>query len=450
MIQGATMSRSRTLLDRRHKHGEWLARLSREVRRWPFTWQLGSATAVFVLSAWLTITTVSYIGSRSLVSDTVDAARNLEASYADLLAESQLSTTAFVDQVEQLEGTATRQRSAIAELHALRDTLQRQLDSRERQLDTMTDQRDRARHRLDQLEQTVAEMGQRLGQTVANRDALQDRLAQVEAEATELGEERDSGRRVEVGLRWQLSRLENELGRLRARRETAQVWLKDWVLSSAEALEQLFDHTGIDVERLVARVAEPDLGQGGPLQIADLGPIASAPIPRPDDSISGKIHRLAALQRLARRLPLVSPLDHFHITSTFGKRRDPFTKGWAYHAGLDLGAAWGTEVLVTAPGRVVRAGASGPYGNMVEVDHGMGIVTRYGHLQSITVQVGDQVEFRQQVGVVGSTGRSTGVHLHYEIRIDDTPYDPTKFLDAGRLLVGVFDVTGDDRIEPPG
>ena len=212
------------------------------------------------------------------------------------------------------------------------------------------------------------------------------------------------------------------------------------MLSSTEALEQLFDHTGVDVERLVARVAEPDFGQGGPLQIADLTPMASAPIPTPDDGISGRIHRLAALQRLARRLPLVSPLDHFHVTSTFGQRRDPFTKDLAFHAGLDLGAARGTQVLATAPGRVVHAAPNGPYGKMIEIDHGMGIVTRYGHLKAIGVDVGDEIDFRQPIGVIGSTGRSTGLHLHYEVRIDDVAFDPSRFLDAGRLLVGVFDV----------
>jgi murein DD-endopeptidase MepM/ murein hydrolase activator NlpD len=76
---------------------------------------------------------------------------------------------------------------------------------------------------------------------------------------------------------------------------------------------------------------------------------------------------------------------------------------------------------------------------MVEIDHGLGILTRYGHLQSIDVAIGDEVEFRQELGVVGNTGRSTSRHLHYEIRIDDRAFDPARFLDAGRLLVGIFD-----------
>jgi murein DD-endopeptidase MepM/ murein hydrolase activator NlpD len=219
----------------------------------------------------------------------------------------------------------------------------------------------------------------------------------------------------------------------------AQVWLKDWVLGSTEALEQLFVDTGVDLEQLLQRVGGPELGQGGPLQVAAAEPagaqVASTP---PSDAMGSDIQRLAALQRLARVLPLASPLDHFSLSSGFGKRRDPFTKGWAYHAGLDFYAASGSAVLATAPGHVVHAGPSGPYGNLVEIDHGMGVVTRYAHLKKVTVAVGDDVDFRQEIGIIGSTGRSTGLHLHYEVRIDDINFDPSRFLDAGRLLVGIF------------
>jgi murein DD-endopeptidase MepM/ murein hydrolase activator NlpD len=79
---------------------------------------------------------------------------------------------------------------------------------------------------------------------------------------------------------------------------------------------------------------------------------------------------------------------------------------------------------------------------MVEIDHGMGIVTRYGHLKSVDVALGEEVQFRQEIGVIGNSGRSTALHLHYEIRIDDVAYDPARFLDAGRLLVGIFANTG--------
>ena len=103
-------------------------------------------------------------------------------------------------------------------------------------------------------------------------------------------------------------------------------------------------------------------------------------------------------------------------------------------------------MLATAPGQVVFAGMSGPYGNVVEIDHGMGIVTRYAHLGTVEVALGEEVEFRHQLGMVGNTGRSTSRHLHYEVRIDDEAFDPANFLHAGRLLVGVFD----PRIAEPG
>jgi len=96
---------------------------------------------------------------------------------------------------------------------------------------------------------------------------------------------------------------------------------------------------------------------------------------------------------------------------------------------------------------VIHAGPAGPYGNMVEIDHGMGVVTRYGHLKKVTVAAGDDVRFRQEVGVIGNTGRSTAVHLHYEVRIDDVAYDPARFLHAGRFLVGIFANPGGTPIE---
>ena len=192
------------------------------------------------------------------------------------------------------------------------------------------------------------------------------------------------------------------------------------------------------------------MGQGGPLQVAapgvDLPGEQMAPRV-PSDPMQNDIQRLAALQKLARTLPLSSPLDHFYLTSPYGKRRDPFTNQWAFHAGLDFGAAPGSKVLATAPGHVIHAGPAGPYGNMVEIDHGMGIVTRYGHLKAISVAVGDDVRFRQPIGVIGNTGRSTALHLHYEIRVDDAAYDPARFLNAGRFLVGIFANAGGNPVE---
>ena len=117
------------------------------------------------------------------------------------------------------------------------------------------------------------------------------------------------------------------------------------------------------------------------------------------------------------------------FTSGYGVRSDPFRSGAAMHPGIDLAGSYGTPIYATADGTVLRAGwNSGGYGNLVEIDHGRGITTRYGHLSGITVHAGDRVTRGQQIGRMGSTGRSTGNHLHYEVRIDGRAVNPIPFM----------------------
>lgn len=139
-------------------------------------------------------------------------------------------------------------------------------------------------------------------------------------------------------------------------------------------------------------------------------------------------------RRVMHRVPLRRPMSNTEITSTFGSRLDPFLGTWAMHAGIDFRGETGTPVYATARGRVAEAGWSGGYGQMVEIDHGHGMSTRFGHLSAILVAPGQSVEPGQMIGRVGSTGRSTGPHLHYETRIDDGAVDPIRFLRAGERL----------------
>ena len=117
------------------------------------------------------------------------------------------------------------------------------------------------------------------------------------------------------------------------------------------------------------------------------------------------------------------------FTSGFGVRSDPFHAGAAMHPGIDLSGSYGTPIYATADGTVLRAGwNSGGYGNLVEIDHGRGITTRYGHMSAILVSAGDHITRGQQIGRMGSTGRSTGNHLHYEVRIDGRAVNPIPFM----------------------
>ena len=144
--------------------------------------------------------------------------------------------------------------------------------------------------------------------------------------------------------------------------------------------------------------------------------------------------RLDSLTTAMTRLPLITPIDHglYHSTSGFGFRVDPFTRRVAFHSGADMAGDFGTPILAPLSGRVVWAEMRGPYGLMVEIDHGRGLRTRYGHLKSAFVKQGDFVHFRQKIATMGSSGRSTGPHLHYEIWFNDVVRSPIKFFDAGR------------------
>ena len=136
-------------------------------------------------------------------------------------------------------------------------------------------------------------------------------------------------------------------------------------------------------------------------------------------------------------VPSQRPVTQFNVSSGFGVRSDPFRGGAAMHAGVDMMGAYGTPIYATADGYVGRAGWTGGYGNLVELEHGKGIETRYGHLSAILVHPGQQVRRGDLIARMGSTGRSTGTHLHYEVRIDGHAVNPIPFLQASDYIVQV-------------
>jgi len=148
--------------------------------------------------------------------------------------------------------------------------------------------------------------------------------------------------------------------------------------------------------------------------------------------------KLDSLQNGAIAIPSEKPVRLAAFTSGYGVRSDPFKGGAAMHAGIDLSGPLGTPIYATADGVVMNAGwNSGGYGNLIKIDHGRGIETRYGHLSSIGIQPGQKVTRGQLIGRMGSTGRSTGSHLHYEVRIDGRPVNPIPFMKSTDYLMAM-------------
>ncbi|TAM98128.1 MAG: M23 family metallopeptidase [Rhizobiaceae bacterium] len=146
------------------------------------------------------------------------------------------------------------------------------------------------------------------------------------------------------------------------------------------------------------------------------------------------LDRLDAIKLAVRKYPLADPEPGAVVTSGFGVRTDPMLGIPALHPGIDFRSPVGKKVPATAAGVVTHAGWDGGYGKMVEIDHGNGYATRYGHLSEVDVKVGEKVKLGQIIGKSGSTGRSTGPHLHYEIRHDGRPINPVAFLKAGMKI----------------
>lgn len=226
--------------------------------------------------------------------------------------------------------------------------------------------------------------------------------------------------------------------------EAKQLQFVDRAAATAEArardAEAVFGRLGLDSARFVAQTAIRYAGVGGPYVPAQAGDTADAGSAGADPRFAELYvnwQRVQQLETALRSLPVTVPARNFTFTSGFGFRYDPFHGGGASHTGLDMAGAHGEPIKASAAGRVIRSGWFSGYGLTVDIDHGRGIVTRYAHLSDADVQVGDRVEAGQQIGGMGSTGRSTGTHLHFEVRIDGRAVNPKPFLQASSYVAAL-------------
>ncbi|MGF1462980.1 MAG: M23 family metallopeptidase [Maricaulaceae bacterium] len=231
---------------------------------------------------------------------------------------------------------------------------------------------------------------------------------------------------------------EDTLGALKSEQDGMILLAEEAAQDRIERLHAVFRMTGLDAGAVMGESAS---GLGGPFIGLSEREAFQAALDLEDDfarrvaRVAQRVAEAEALETALLATPTRAPVGpEARLTDKFGPRLDPFTRRPASHPGMDFAAHYGAPVAAAAPGRVAFVGWQGGYGRVVEIDHGLGFKTRYAHLSKALVKRGDSVEAGEVVGRMGSTGRSTGVHLHYEIWFKGKVYDPEKFLQAGRYV----------------
>jgi murein DD-endopeptidase MepM/ murein hydrolase activator NlpD len=239
--------------------------------------------------------------------------------------------------------------------------------------------------------------------------------------------------------------LENKVKDLQTTHDQMMADIRSTTGGKIAELEKVIAATGMDANQLQQKAEAKrkqdeahrekygriENGQGGEYE-----PIKTSVLQEKETELYFNLKKMMTLNDIVSVMPLAFPLasSEYHQTSGFGTRIDPFRGRLAFHSGVDLAGPIGTRIKATSDGKVVATGWMNAYGNAVDIDHGLGFVTRYGHLSKILVQEGQAVKKGDVIAVQGSTGRSTGNHLHYEVRYNDAPINPSNFLKAGTYV----------------
>ena len=383
-----------------------LAHAGRQVRLGPIAFWVTVGSLV-IMAAWTMLTATYFAFRDDVLTSLIARQADMQFAYEDRIAElraqvDRMSSRQLLDQ-EQVE-------------HKLDQILRRQttLEQRANTLSTLPD----------------------LSVTGAIRSPGRiDRSVTKPAPVNDKSPPTPSGRKAAIGnIDGMVMRLGSSLDRVETEQAAALASIESSYDVKARRIRGVLSELGIDA------------GKSAPNADATGGPFVAARLRSDSSAFERQLHRIGLarahvdqLNRTLANVPVRKPVTgEIDPSSGFGMRIDPFLKSPAMHTGLDMRGEPGDPVRATANGTVTFAGWQGGYGKMVEIDHGNGVATRYGHLSSIDTEVGNTIKTGQSIGKVGTTGRSTGPHLHYETRIDGEAVDPLRFLRAGTKLGGVY------------
>lgn len=297
-------------------------------------------------------------------------------------------------------------------------------------------ERDQAREQLAEARRTLeAETG--TARTAADRERdVQDMLDYLMVAMQSVGADlhTQTATAEQTQNQAQMLALENEL--LKDRNHVIFSQLEEALDSVIVPLEKVFRSANVSpdrIRRLVQQGARSQTASLQPISVSTSGAMAASPDISRANRVLGKLNTVQAYRSGLERLPIATPVGaKIRQTSGFGMRRHPISGRTKMHNGVDWAAGRGTPILAAGDGIVTEAGRMSGYGKIVIIKHEFGLETRYAHLNSIDVREGQRVSRGQKIGGMGTTGRSTGVHLHYEVRVGDKPVNPITYVRAGQ------------------
>lgn len=402
--------------------------------------QATAGIAISVTVVWTVIATSALMLDRISAQSNETRAEVLQRAYETRLAElsaerdqraleAQTAQDRFYVALEQI----SLQQGELLEAEEERRELATGLKIMQQKLQKAVAERDEAQERSDSI---LAEMQELTGSLNTRLGGAEDVEKTLETLARALGDtvkERDELEETAGDLVTKMSEMEFEQ-RLVAQRN-AQVFarLESAVSVTLGPLERALSRSGIDTDSLIKEMRRTYTGTGGPLTeltvstkggtLAEMDSYAS--------DLFERLDRVAVTKMAVEKLPLAFPVrGAYRHTSGYGYRRDPKTGGRRLHKGADMAGSRGTPIVATGDGVVTFAGRQSGYGRLIKIRHAGGFETYYAHLNAIRVKKGQRVSRGDRIGDMGNSGRSTGVHLHYEVRLNGTPVNPAKFMKA--------------------